>query len=162
MADELIQTITPGALAELLKVNGYRVTEAEQNGIVQLMSASQGVGFTIRFGNRLPTPADAYVDFTFGCVLQVQGDVPADIVASWNRSRRFARLSLQAQFLLLEMDVTVAGGVSPAHMRAQIELWDRLIQEFLLHLRQGFTAPHAAPSAAPKPDTDAEAVAPVH
>jgi hypothetical protein len=159
MTGELIQTITPGALAELLKDSGYRVTEAEQNGIVQLMSASQGVGFTIRFGNRLPAPAEAYVDFTFGCVLQVQGDMPADIVASWNRSRRFARLSLQAQFLLLEMDVTVAGGVSPSHMRAQIELWDRLIQEFLLHLRQGFTAQQGAASPGAPP---ADAASPIH
>ena len=33
------------------------------------------------------------------------------------------------------MDVVVAGGVSERYLRSTIELWDRLIQEFLLHLR---------------------------
>jgi hypothetical protein len=67
--------------------------------------------------------------------MQVQGDLPVDLVASWNRTKRFARLAAHGQFLLLEMDVVVAGGVSMRHLLSTIELWDRLIQEFLLHLR---------------------------
>ncbi|MCG7157009.1 YbjN domain-containing protein, partial [Pseudomonas aeruginosa] len=31
----------------------------------------------------------------------------------WNLSRRFGRLSQQGEFLVMEMDVIVAGGVSP-------------------------------------------------
>ena len=33
------------------------------------------------------------------------------------------------------MDVIVAGGVSVRYLRSTIELWDRMVQEFLLHLR---------------------------
>ena len=33
------------------------------------------------------------------------------------------------------MDVVVAGGVGAGHLRTQVELWDRLMREFLLYLR---------------------------
>lgn len=136
-----IETIHVEQLADIFKAAGYRVTAAEYDGGVQLMSASQGVGFTVRFGN--PAPADAadaaapaaFFDYTLSCALQVQGELPAELVSAWNRTKRFARLSAHQQFLVLEMDVVVAGGVSERHIRSTIELWDRLIQEFLLHLR---------------------------
>lgn len=139
---DLIDSIGVEQLADVLKSAGYRVTAAEQNGVMQLMSASQGVGFVVRFGNGVQpgvtlsadgTPV--YIDYTLSCAMQVQGDLPADLVASWNRTKRFARLAAHGQFLLLEMDVVVAGGVSMRHLLSTIELWDRLIQEFLLHLR---------------------------
>ena len=139
---ELIDSIGVEQLGDVLKSAGYRVTAAEQNGVMQLMSASQGVGFVVRFGNGVQPgvalAADGqpvYLDYTLSCAMQVQGDLPADLVASWNRTKRFARLAAHGQFLLLEMDVVVAGGVSMRHLLSTIELWDRLVQEFLLHLR---------------------------
>lgn len=134
MAPKILDVVAVEQLADLFKASGYRVTPAEQNGIVQLMSASQGVGFAVRFGNAAATP-DSYLDYTLSCALQVQGDLPMELVSSWNRTKRFARLSSTGQFLLLEMDVVVAGGVTERHLSSTIELWDRLIQEFLLHLR---------------------------
>ncbi|MFP3757907.1 YbjN domain-containing protein, partial [Cupriavidus sp. SIMBA_020] len=96
----------------------------------------------VRFGNPavgVPPAIDAarivYLDYTLSCVLQVQGELPAELVANWNRTKRFARLASHGAFLALEMDVVVAGGVSERHLRSTVELWDRLIQEFLLHLR---------------------------
>ncbi|WP_322081414.1 YbjN domain-containing protein [Burkholderia sp. BCC1972] len=143
--DAPIEAISADRLADVLRRAGYRVTAAEQNGTVQLMSASQGIGFVVRFGNPAaplapqgadtPLAALPYIDYTLSCVLQVQGDLPAELVADWNRTKRFARLASHGQFLALEMDVVVAGGVSERYLRSTIELWDRLIQEFLLHLR---------------------------
>jgi hypothetical protein len=132
--DMFIEAVSVDQLADIFKSAGYRVTPAEQNGSVQLMSASQGVGFAVRFGNG-SAEAGTFLDFTLSCALQVQGELPAEIVASWNRTKRFARLWEQAPFLVLEMDVVVAGGVSERNLRSLIELWDRLIREFLLHLR---------------------------
>ncbi|HEY3598836.1 MAG TPA: YbjN domain-containing protein [Paraburkholderia sp.] len=132
--EALIEAVSVEQLGDVFKAAGYRVTPAEQNGMVQLMSASQGVGFAVRFGNS-GAQADTFLDFTLSCALQVQGELPAEIVASWNRTKRFARLWVQGQFLVLEMDVVVAGGVSERNLRSLIELWDRLIREFLLHLR---------------------------
>jgi hypothetical protein len=127
-------SISVDELADLLRAGGYRVTPSEQNGHVQLMSASQGVGFAVRFGN--PAPEEGhFFDYTIGCVMQVQGEIPAELVPSWARTKRFARLSAQGQFLVLEMDVVVSGGVSTQHLLSMGELWDRLMQEFVLHLR---------------------------
>lgn len=145
--DGWIEAIGIEELADLFRGAGYRVTAAEQNGIVQLMSASQGIGFAVRFGNVASAVLEQqalggaqpnavrYLDYTLSCVMQVQGDLPVELVASWNRTKRFARLASHGAFLALEMDVVVAGGVSARHLRSTIELWDRLIQEFLLHLR---------------------------
>lgn len=143
--DAPIEAISADRLADVLRRAGYRVTAAEQNGSVQLMSASQGIGFAVRFGNPAaplapqgadtPLAALPYIDYTMSCVLQVQGELPAELVADWNRTKRFARLASHGQFLALEMDVVVAGGVSERYLRSTVELWDRLIQEFLLHLR---------------------------
>ncbi|MBN3791670.1 YbjN domain-containing protein, partial [Burkholderia sp. Ac-20353] len=145
--EALIDAVGVEQLADVFRSAGYRVTATEQNGAMQLMSASQGVGFAVRFGNVAPSlapqhgavQADAaatrYLDYTLGCVLQVQGDLPVQLVADWNRTKRFARLASHGPFLALEMDVIVAGGVSTRHLRSTIELWDRMVQEFLLHLR---------------------------
>ncbi|KLU24886.1 bacterial sensory transduction regulator family protein [Caballeronia mineralivorans PML1(12)] len=132
--EAVLEAVSVEQLGDIFKTAGYRVTAAEQNGMVQLMSASQGVGFAIRFGNRSVVDGQ-YLDYTLSCALQVQGELPAEIVSDWNRAKRFARLWVQAQFLVLEMDIVVGGGVTSRHLRSTIELWDRLIQEFLLHLR---------------------------
>ena len=79
--------------------------------------------------------AGHYVDFTYSCALRVQGELPAGLAELWNASRRFARLSLQGEFLVMEMDVVVAG-VGETHLRSQLELWDRLLQEFIVYLRE--------------------------
>ena len=131
----LIEHVTPQSLTEVLQAAGYRVNETEQNGIVQLLSASQGIGYAVRFGNPTPMPGQ-YLDFTFSCALRVQGELPAGLAELWNASRRFARLSVQGEFLVMEMDVVVAAGVSPEHLRSNLELWDRLLQEFIVYLRE--------------------------
>ncbi len=131
----LITRVSPQSLTELLQGAGYRVNQTEQNAIVQLLSASQGIGYAVRFGNPA-AEAGEYVDFTFSCALRVQGQLPAGLAELWNASRRFARLSVQGEFLVMEMDVVVAAGVSADHLRASLELWDRLLQEFIVYLRE--------------------------
>ena len=59
----LILDVNAERLQELLQSAGYRVTVSEQNGMVQLLSASQGVGFAVRLGN--PAAEDGhYLDYT--------------------------------------------------------------------------------------------------
>nr|BFD42294.1 YbjN domain-containing protein [Pseudomonas sp. FFPRI_1] len=130
----LINSVSIDSLTDLLQGAGYRVNQTEQNGIVQLLSASQGIGYAVRFGNPA-AQSGHYVDFTFSCALRVQGELPAGLAELWNASRRFARLSLQGEFLVMEMDVVVAG-VGETHLRGNLELWDRLLQEFIVYLRE--------------------------
>lgn len=131
---QLISHVSPQSLTEVLQAAGYRVNQTEQNGIVQLLSASQGIGYAVRFGNPA-VEQGSYVDFTFSCALRVQGELPPGVAEQWNATRRFARLSLQGEFLVMEMDVVLAAGVSHDHLRGNLELWDRLLQEFIVYLR---------------------------
>ena len=145
---QLIAHVSPQSLTEVLQAAGYRVNQTDQNGIVQLLSASQGIGYAVRFGNPAGEQG-SYVDFTFSCALRVQGELPAGLAELWNASRRFARLSQQGEFLVMEMDVVVAAGVSADYLRGKLELWDRLLQEFIVYLRDfsQTTAVQAAKSA---------------
>ncbi|AYN19523.1 YbjN domain-containing protein [Alcaligenes aquatilis] len=165
----MIRSLSVERLQELLQTMGYRVTVAERDGQRQLLSATQGIGFSVRPGNLAPTEGE-FIDYTLGCVLRLEGSLSAGVVDSWNVQKRFARLTQQSTFLVLEMDVVVAGGVSESYLRAAAELWDRLLQEFLLFLRQyadqtradaqsdGSVSPSSDETApAPEASTDAQA-----
>lgn len=150
----LILDVNAERLQDLLQSAGYRVTVSEQNGMVQLLSASQGVGFAARMGNPAAEPG-RYLDYTLSCALRVQGELPAGLADRWNVEKRFARLTVQGVFLVLELDVILAGGVSENYLRATAELWDRLLQEFLLFLRANASAEAGAEDAAAEPREEA-------
>ncbi len=155
--DTLIQSITPEQLGELLQRAGYRVNPTEQGGVVQLLSASQGIGFAVRFGNPAVT-VGSFLDFTFSCALRIEGELPEGLAQMWNATRRFARLGVQGDFLVMEMDAIVAAGVSEDHLRGQLELWDRLLQEFVVYLRE-FTQQARQKAAAPMQQETADSEA---
>ncbi|QXH54575.1 YbjN domain-containing protein [Pseudomonas maumuensis] len=131
----LIETVSADSLTKLLQDAGCRVNRTEQNAVVQLLSASQGVGYAVRFGNRALNQEGEFLDFTFSCALRIQGELPAGLAERWNATRRFARLSVQGEFLVMEKDVVVADGVSEKHLLGSLLLWDRLLQEFIVYLR---------------------------
>jgi hypothetical protein len=132
---DLITAISPQQLASILQQAGYRANEVSNEQVVQLQSATQGVGFVINFGNVASQERREFVDFSFNLTLNIEGNVRPELVADWNRSRRFARLSQQGQWLVLVMDVMVAGGVSSAWLQGQCELWDALLREYIRHLQ---------------------------
>ncbi|MDK7587456.1 YbjN domain-containing protein [Alcaligenes nematophilus] len=158
---QIIQSVSADQLQDLLQQMGYRVTVSEQNGNRQLLSASQGIGFALRMGNPAKE-ADQALDYTLSCALRVQGAMPVGIESAWNIGKRFARLAVQGEFLVLEMDVVVAGGVSESYLRATAELWDRLLQEFLLFLRQyaDQARANAQPDGSASPSSDETSPAP--
>jgi len=134
---ETITDLTLDSLRDHLQQAGYRVerlTDPVAN-VQYLRSATAGVGFDIRPGNRLPGADENFADLTFVLVLQVAGDLPLDLVNRWNTARRFGRLHLSPPFLVFCLDISVINGVTPAHLRAQIDLWDRLLQDLLPFLR---------------------------
>ena len=135
MSDTPITQLTLDSLRNVLQQVGYRVEEATDPVANQpyLRSATGGLAFDIRPGNRLAD--EAFVDVAFTAVLQVEGELPLDLVNRWNATRRFARLQLSQTFLVFCLDVSVAGGVMPNQLRAQIEIWDRLVQELIAYLR---------------------------
>lgn len=154
---DLIHTVTLDMLRDILQQAGYRVETVVDPvaAVPYLRSATGGLAFEIRPGNRLAGEDKGFADVAFTAVLQVQGDLPLAPVNRWNATRRFARLQLSQPFLVFCMDVTVAGGVTQNHLRAHIEIWDRLAQELIAYLREELrqlgTANPAGAAAAPAP-----------
>ncbi|WP_213285440.1 YbjN domain-containing protein [Bradyrhizobium sp. sGM-13] len=137
MSDVSITKLTLDGLRESLQQVGYRVETATDPvaGLPYLRSATGGLAFDIRPGNQLSDADGSFVDAAFTAILQVQGELPLDLVNRWNATRRFGRLQLSQPFLVFCLDVSVAGGVMPDYLRAQIEIWDRLVQELIAYLR---------------------------
>ena len=131
---ELMLALTPEHVSEAIKAAGCAVTAIEQDGVVRLHSASHGIGFQVLWGNALGP--GIYADLTFSCPLRVQGGVlPDAVLADWHRSKRFARVALHGDFVVLEMDVVAAGGVSAGHLSVMVQLWTQMMGQFFLHLR---------------------------
>jgi hypothetical protein len=152
MSDVQLVKLTLDNLRSALQQVGYRVEEVTDPvaNLPYLRSATGGLAFDIRPGNRLADADGSFVDVAFTAILQVQGELPLELVNRWNTTRRFARLQLSQQFLVLCLDVSVAGGVMPNHLRAQIEIWDRLVQELIGYLREELRQLPAKNGAAPQ------------
>lgn len=139
---KILMTIDADALAEVIRAAGCAVTTAERDGKVHLHSASHGVGFQILWGNA--ADAGGYVDFTLSCALRVSGgEVPRNLLDGWHRSKRFARLATHGELIVLEMDVVLYGGVTPAYLESMLRLWVMMTGEFLIHLRNAASATEA-------------------
>lgn len=147
MSETIIAALTLDSLRDVLQQAGYRVETATDPvaNVPYLRSATSGLAFDIRPGNRLAgDDEERFADIAFVAVLQVQGELPLGLVNGWNAARRFSRLQLSGSFLALCMDVSVVGGVTQGHLRAHVEIWDRLAQELIAYLREGLRKPSAA------------------
>jgi hypothetical protein len=139
--DEILSSVTPDLLRDLLQDAGCRVmiaapsANAPSGSPPVLRSATNGLAFEIRFTDPVSQDAARFAGFALMAGLMVQGDLPSALISRWNAERRFARLFLQTNMLILAQDVTLAGGVGRDHLRAQIILWDRLVQDLLHYLR---------------------------
>lgn len=153
----MIHALSTERLQELLHSMGYRVTVSERAGQRQLLSAAQGIGFAVRPGNPAKTEGE-FIDYTLSCALRVQGELPAGLTSTWNIGKRFSRLTSQGEFLVLEKDVIITGGVSQNYLRATADLWDRLLQEFVLFLRE-YVSTNTTPSANHQDDADSASAA---
>lgn len=138
MSDTVITGVSLDRLRDILRQSGCRVetvTDPVAN-IAYLRSATGGLSFDVRPGTRFADNGENFVDVALAAVLQVQGELPLDLVNRWNAGRRFARLQLSQSFLVLSLDISMAGGVTPNHLRAQIEIWDQLLQQLIVFLRE--------------------------
>ena len=140
----LLHTVSADQVADAIKAIGCAVTSAEQDGVTRLHSASHGIGFQVLWGN-VAAPGK-YADLTLSCPLRVQGgSLPAGLLEEWHRSKRFARVAVHGDFVVLEMDVLVAGGVTTDFLTLNLQLWTQMMGQFFLHLRNFSAATPQAP-----------------
>lgn len=146
----LLFAVSGGTLKEIMQAAGYRVDVLPGDGIVVLRSATGGLGFEIRLMNSAGSEA-RFADATFLTHFSIEGTFPLELLNRWNKSRRFARLFLDrpeagSEFLVLTCDLSFAGGVSPDHVRAHIQIWDVLVHQLVAWLREEL--PKVAPTVA--------------
>lgn len=148
MAEAQIMTVSPEQLGEIMQSAGYRTEHrTDNNGAPLIASATGGISFNVRMGNRAVPPVEGFLDFTYLTVIKIEGEFPLTRVNDWNRNKRFARLHQVDDFIVMDMDVIAAAGVTTNHIRATLELWDRLLQELMAWLRGDTTQAGAANSA---------------
>jgi hypothetical protein len=152
---DVFNPLTIDSMREHLQANGYRaeiVSDPVAN-VQYIRSATNGLAFDVRMGNRLATEQLGYADATFVAVFNIVGNFPLEPINTWNSSRRFGRLQVDGsnpgyKFLVLCMDVVVAGGISRQNLDAQVSIWDGLVQQLIPWLREQVARPHAADAAA--------------
>jgi hypothetical protein len=145
MAKDTIMSVTPETMGEILQSAGCRVEHAKDpEGIPVIGSATNGMTFNIRFVNKAPAPLEGYIDLTYITILKFDQPLPLETINEWNRSRRFARLNISEDLLIMDMDVILSGGVSETHLRTSLEIWDRMMQELIAFIRNKSPAPAAA------------------
>lgn len=133
--------VTVPALKAAMHAAGYRVEELPADTTTVLRSATGGLGFEIRLGNRLIGPAERYRDVAFVALLTIQGDFPRSLLNDWNKHHRFGRLYLDRptpdhEFLVLSMDVVFVAYATAQQLRAHIEIWDALAQQLVAWLNK--------------------------
>lgn len=149
MSTTTLAGISAEEFAGILRRCGYRATVVEQGGRTQVQSAAQGIGFFAAPGNRLQGDELRFADFALQSVIAVQGELPPGLIEAFNREMRFARLFRSGDYLVLAMDIVLAGGVTEEHLCAQCELWDRILRDFILRLRVRPVTPAATPETLP-------------
>ncbi|HWV51677.1 YbjN domain-containing protein [Pseudorhodoplanes sp.] len=140
--------MTLETLRAMIQGSGYRAEVVTDGNISFLRSASNGLDFDLRPGNVLVKEPgavgekpDRLADFVFVVLFTVQGAFPVDLLNRWNQTHRFGRLFLdktnpERQFLVMTLDVSVAGGVTSASLRHQLAIWDSLVQQLVPWLRE--------------------------
>ena len=142
-------------LSVTLRAAGYRAAVGAQNGRPVIQSAAQGLGFVLVPGNALGTDAQRFADFSFNCLIRLEGNLPPIVIERWNQAKRFGRVFRQQDVLALALDVVVAGGVTERFLLTQCELWDRLMHDFIAHLRENVPAAATAAATAARAATPA-------
>ena len=126
--------VSAAQVADAIRAAGCAVSAVQDGDTVRLQSASHGIGYQVLWGNA--AGPDQYLDFTLSCPLHVQGgQLPDGLFNAWHRTRRFARVSSHGDFVVLEMDVVVAGVVQADYLTVAIQLWTQMMGQFFLHLR---------------------------
>ncbi len=139
---DVINALTSDTIRDVMQNAGYRVEAITDSaaGIELLRSATNGLNFDIRFGNKL-AGENGYADVALVAIFKIVGEFPLGPINEWNNTRRFGRLQIDKNisdqsFLVLCMDVSAAGGVTRAYVRTQIEIWDGLVQQLVPWLRE--------------------------
>jgi hypothetical protein len=148
MSATTFRCVTPEILCDLMRTMGYAVDIATGQGDAPILrAATSGITFDIRFLNPAKD-GKGYADMSFfAAVAAPEGKSPLEMANRWNARMRFGRLHVASGYLVLSMDVIALGGIQQDYLVTQIEVWDRLLQQFRPFLRDAIGQAGAASAA---------------
>ncbi|MDF3835951.1 YbjN domain-containing protein [Cupriavidus basilensis] len=144
----LITDMSPVELARMLHDFGYPMVRIDGVAGDGALVAKLGSEVAIRGDERFSVWENRYRDYSFCAGLPADGVVPAASIAHWNRTRRFTRLYEAHGILMLEMDISLAGGVTPGFVLNAIERWERAVQDLLDFIVRSARCVSAVPAGA--------------
>lgn len=133
---DTIKVIDQEGLAEIVREAGYKalVKSREEGGETYkgeayIETAQSGWKTFITFFNK--TKDGKYTSFRFGLWLNNdKGEFSLTKMNEFNTNWRFAKITINDNSLLLQMDVSLVGGVSREHLIARVTLWDNLLGNY--------------------------------
>lgn len=146
--DSLHFLVSPALMGRLVELGGHRlrdlVQDPEQPGLVV---EAGGLFYGIVFYQCLPleeapagaAPPDAAglgcASLRFEAGFELPGGMAPSAANAWNRERRFGRVWLDEEGdPRLEMDASLAGGVTTAHLIDLLDWWALVMDDFRQHL----------------------------
>ncbi|MEQ8346871.1 MAG: YbjN domain-containing protein [Sneathiellaceae bacterium] len=138
--DSLHRLVGPDLIARLVQQIGHELEQAGMaDGRPNLVVLAGGLRYGIDFyqcvaGDRPDAPVCASMRFT--TAFDLPGGMAPALANAWNRDRRFGRLWLDPEGdPNLEMDVSLAGGTTTAHLMDVLDWWTLVLGDFLQHLQ---------------------------
>jgi len=151
--DHVHHLVSPALMARLAELSGHRLRElvedvegpglvVEVGGLVygivfyQCLRAQAGAGAGAGADAGIAGMGCASLRFETG--FELSGGMLPSAANAWNRDRRFGRVWLDEEGdPRLEMDASIAGGVTTAHLVDLLDWWTLVLDDFRRHLYAG-------------------------
>ena len=135
-AQQVFPDISVDDMAQLMQQWGYPVEiESLGDGSQVIRSSSGGLNFDVNFFNCGDGKWPRCSDLQWQIAFNPNRPPPLDLINQWNVDWRFARAYLyQGQYVYMEFDLRLTGGVSDGTIREYTESYEVLMQEFANHI----------------------------
>ena len=125
-------TLSGDDLRNLMESQGYRVRLVPQtNGNPMLQTAAEGLSFTIFFYDCRPSEPRRCRSIGFSAGFRLPAPVDADLVADWNRRRRFGVAFSEDDSAYLSLNVNVDGGITAENLLDTLALWEDSLVDYV-------------------------------
>ena len=135
-AQQVFPDISVDDMAQLMQQWGYPVEiESLGDGSQVIRSSSGGLNFDVNFFNCGDGKWPRCSDLQWQIAFNPNRPPSLDLINQWNVDWRFARAYLyQGQYVYMEFDLRLTGGVSDGTIREYTESYEVLMQEFANHI----------------------------
>lgn len=132
------QTLTGAdtdAILQAADAMGVATLDTQPNGDPLINGMAGDVAYQIYFRNCTANADCEDLNFYAGFS---QNQPPLETINTWNSDKRFSRAYLdEVGDAVVEMDLDLVAGVTPAYLQSQMDLWKLVLGEFTTHIGYG-------------------------